>query len=291
MNENRWLVVGAGGQLGTHFVNKLSEQGLEHLALKRSNLDVTDFAAVTIQCASYRPTHIVNCSAWVDVEAAESHKAETFALNATALGNFVEYAKAADALIINFSTDYVFNGEKITPYLPTDSVDPLNVYGRSKVAGEELLHAALPDNAVTFRTSWLMGRSAANFVYRMGERALLNEPVQVVNDQVGVPTSCGELSTVLISTLQDRRIIGIRHLTNSGQASRYEWAKEIYSLLGSDPLLVSGVSSDLAPTKAKRPHFSVLSNGENESLGLSTMSPWQDALAVSSAIADLRSRR
>ena len=290
MSEYRWLVTGAGGQLGSQFSEALHSGGHNYIALTRSELDITDSTSVTLALEKFQPTHIVNCAAWVDVEGAEDKEPATFALNAFALKNFVEYAKMADALVVNFSTDYVFNGEKVSPYLPSDTVDPLNVYGRSKAAGEELLHDALPQNAVTFRTSWLMGTSASNFIYRMGERALFGDAVNVVDDQCGVPTSCRELSETIISALQKGRITGIRHLTNSGQATRYEWAREIYSLLGADPKLVTAVSSAELPTKAKRPQYSVLSNSENELLGLEKLLPWQEALAISPAISELRSR-
>ena len=290
MSSKRWLVVGAGGQLGSRFVEVLTAKGEHYLALTRSQLDVTGSQAVSRALDDFQPTHIVNCSAWIDVEAAEDKRAEAFALNADALGNFFPYAERADALFINFSTDYVFDGEKRSPYLPTDEVNPINVYGASKVAGEELLHSAIPQNALTIRTSWLMGSTPANFVYRMGLRALQELSTEVVNDQIGIPTSSGELASTLIAAIKQRRITGIRHIANTGIASRYEWAQEIYRLLGKDLTLVIPGTSEAIQTKAKRPKYSVLDTSENPALGIPPLSDWREALAQSYAINDLLGR-
>lgn len=291
MRSDKWLVVGAHGQLGKYFTETLTAFGANSLSLGRAELDITNPDAVDRVLRDFRPTQIINCAAWVDVEAAEENVDDTFALNSDALANFVDFTKNTDALLVNFSTDYVFDGGNRSPYLPTDQVNPINVYGRSKVAGERLLQEKLPDNSLTVRTSWLIADSPKNFVSRVASKALAGETFGAAVDQTGTPTSCAELATVLVETLAKQRLTGTHHITNTGETTRAGWAEEIYRILGVNPELVRPATSETLPMKARRPLYAVLDSSENESIGIPTLSPWQSALAESTVIAKFKAHR
>jgi dTDP-4-dehydrorhamnose reductase len=262
----RWLVTGAGGQLGSHLVSLLGESavGVDHAAL-----DITSLPAVRACVADVRPDVVVNAAGWTGVDAAETSADAAFLVNATAVGHL---AAVAGPRLIQVSTDYVFAGDADRPYSTSDVPAPRTVYGRSKLAGEQAASAA---GATVVRTAWVYGGPGPNFVDTMMRLAHSQPAVDVVTDQVGSPTWVRDLAAGLIA-LGPRG--GLFHFVNGGQASWYDLARATFALAGFDPERVRPVPTSAVPRPAPRPSWSVLSTSSWTAAGLPAPRPWQDAL-------------
>jgi dTDP-4-dehydrorhamnose reductase len=249
------LVTGAGGMLGTDVARAAAFVNHEVVALTRADLDVLDEDAVRRTIADERPGAVVNCSAWTDVDGAETAEAEATELNGTVAGIIAAAAADVGAAVVYPSTDYVFEGTSRHPYLESDPVSPQTAYGRSKLAGERATAAANAKHFIV-RTAWLFGASGRNFVetmLRLGED--LGEVV-VVRDQVGSPTYCGHLADGIVRLL-DGESYGVHHIAGSGECSWYEFAVEIFRQTGSETRVLS-CTTDEMPRPARRPPYSVL---------------------------------
>ncbi|MEA2480651.1 MAG: dTDP-4-dehydrorhamnose reductase [Thermoleophilaceae bacterium] len=241
--------------LGRDVARAAASVNHEVVALSRADLDVLDARAVEAVMAAERPDAVVNCSAWTDVDGAESAEAEATRLNGEAAGILAEAAQAVDATVVYPSTDYVFDGTKRGPYIESDAPSPQTAYGRSKLAGERATAAAGPRHFVV-RTSWLFGAGGSNFVetmLRLGDD--LGEVV-VVRDQVGCPTYTSHLAEGVVRLL-DTGLHGTHHLAGGGECSWYEFAVEIFRMAGSETRVLS-CTTDEFPRPARRPAYSVL---------------------------------
>jgi len=260
MAMKKILIVGMGGQLG--FELKRSCPGDCCLvAPTEAELDITDRAAVISCITAEMPAVIINCAAYTAVDKAESDADKAFAVNHTGPQYLAEAAKAVDALLVHISTDFVFSGNQGRPYRPDDQPDPLSVYGRSKLAGEQAVLAS-GARASIIRTAWLYSAHGNNFVKTMlrlmGERDSLG----VVADQTGTPTWAASLAE-LIWRLIDKNAAGIFHWSDAGTASWYDFAVAIYeeaTSLGllNRPVQIKPITTANYPTPAARPAFSVL---------------------------------
>ena len=244
----------------------------------RAALDITDVPAVH---AALQPgTRLVlNAAADTRVDAAETDPHHN-KVNHIAVGLLAARCSEIGALLVHVSTDYVFSGKSIRPYREDDPVDPLNAYGRGKLAGERRAFEE-GDEVLVVRTSWVFGTGGVNFVDTILKRVEAGgRELSVVDDQVGRPTYAGDLAAA-IRSLVDRRVTGIVHFANSGDATWYELAREAFRLTGkSDDVLLKAVSSDDFVRPARRPRRSILDISLYERLTKESPRRWQDALAA-----------
>ena len=276
-----WLVVGANGQLGRSMTALLEKCAIDYVAVDRLQLDITDSVAVEKVIENLQPTVVLNAAAWTAVDDAEGHEADALRVNAQGPANLARSSAQIGARLIHISTDYVFDGQANNPYTVNSPIEPMNAYGRTKLAGEKAVLESGDRNNCVVRTAWLYSAHGKNFAKTMAVRALSGEPVRVVNDQLGQPTSAHDLAQLIWSISQLEKMPSIAHGTNSGQATWFQFAQEIYSQLGADPALVSPVDTSAFPTVAKRPAYSVLDHSDFPAWGLQPMQNWQVGLSDS----------
>ncbi|WP_037678331.1 dTDP-4-dehydrorhamnose reductase [Streptomyces griseus] len=282
--EGRWLIAGAGGRLGREVHTQLTAQGTECVPLGRDRLDVTDARAVDETLRHWRPDIVVNCAAWTDVDAAESHEEEARRVNADGARHLARSCAAQGARLLHVSTDYVFPGALAdfgTPYSEDTPTAPGTAYGRTKRAGERAVLRELPDAATVVRTAWLYGRDLDGFVGAMARAARCDGTVDVVRDQYGQPSNAVDVAARLIALadLPARAVSGVFHATNAGSASRYELAREVFRLRGADPDRVRPTDGSRMQRPARRPYWSVLGHRRWTEAGLSAPRDWRTALA------------
>ncbi|UOE44479.1 dTDP-4-dehydrorhamnose reductase [Agromyces larvae] len=270
----RWLITGASGMLGRDLQAALAGQDVT--ALGRAELDVTDAAAVRAAVAGHDV--IVNCAAYTKVDDAETHEAEAYAVNATGTGLLAAAAAEAGAKFVTVSTDYVFDGHATEPYAEDRPRDPINAYGRTKAAGEELALAAHPDGAYVVRTAWLYGEHGPNFAATMLKLAATKDSWSVVDDQVGQPTWTADLAAQIIALVDADAPAGVYHGTNGGQTSWFGFARAVLEAAGLDPERITPTDSSSFVRPAPRPAYSVLGHDAWASAGLAPMRDWRDAL-------------
>ncbi len=305
-NAPELLILGSGGMLGTALQEIAGRRGLASQAYSRPELDITDRAAVRRTVADFA-AHVerraalgvvMNAAAYTDVEKAEDDPERASLVNEVAAGWLAAVSLTAGLRLVHVSTDFVFDGAKTGPYNESDEPRPLNIYGASKLAGEKAVFSAYP-GALVVRTSWTYGPGGTNFplkILNLARSAMASsgrlwgdtEPghkptpptLQVVTDEVGSPTYSNDLAEGLVALLS-AGATGLYHLAGSGSCSRYELAVETLRLAGfeiSEDLTVEPVGSETFPTKAIRPHNSVLDCTKAAGLGVRLPS-WQDGLA------------
>jgi dTDP-4-dehydrorhamnose reductase len=270
----RLLVTGAGGMLGRAVVDAATRLGHEVRAVTRAELDITDAEATRLALVCARPDAVVNCAAYTDVDGAESDWQAAEAVNARGAGNVAVAAEEVGALIVHVSTDYVFDGSKREPWLESDPVAPLGVYGETKLAGELAVAAANPAHAIV-RTAWLFGAGGRNFVDTMLALGAQRDEISVVTDQVGCPTWTGHLAGVLVELSERPKETGIHHIAADGSCSWNEFALEIFERAGVDCRVLPATSAQFV-RPAARPAYSVLGSERRRPLMLPR---WQDGLA------------
>ncbi|MDA8066304.1 MAG: dTDP-4-dehydrorhamnose reductase [Thermaerobacter sp.] len=272
----RILVTGAGGQLGTQLARRLASV---HQVAQRSHaqLDVADLAAVRDTLRRERPQVVLHCAAMTNVDRCEEEPEAAFRVNALGSRNVAAAAQELGALLVYVSTDYVFNGEKGAPYTEFDPVDPVNVYGHSKLAGEEFVRELCPRHLIV-RTAWLYsGRGKSDFVHTVRSLLEQGQPIRMVDDQRGSPTWVPDLTAALEQLLQ-REAAGLYHLAGGGACSRFEFARTIARLSGHDPEGIRPVPTSAFPRPARRPRDSSLDGLVLRLEGQSGLRPWPEAL-------------
>jgi dTDP-4-dehydrorhamnose reductase len=270
----RLLVTGSRGQLGRALQHAAPKHGHEFFGYDLPELDITDPAGVQAAVAGVRPDAVINCAAFTAVDAAEKQEAAALAVNGTGVTNVARAAEAAGALLLQLSTDYVFDGKADRPYREGDPAKPISAYGRTKLAGERA--AELARRHLILRTAWLFG-DGANFV--AGIRRQIDagaKTLRVVSDQRGCPTYTVDLADTLLRLLTTSAQ-GVIHVVNAGNATWFEFAQEIVRQLGSDVEVVPISTADGA-RQASRPASSVLDTSELRRILGSELAPWQDAL-------------
>ena len=276
----RWLITGAGGQLATHALEQLTASGDDVVALSSGALDITDAAAVRAAVAEHHPDVLLNAAAYTAVDAAEEHEDIAERVNVVGPRLLAEaLAELGNGRLLHVSTDYVFDGTAGHPYEPDDPTGPQSAYGRTKLAGEHAVRAALPDRSHVVRTAWIYGGPGANFVDTMLKFERERDTLDVVADQIGCPTYVGDLAAGLIALGRLDLPGGTLHFVNGGQASWFDLAREVFRLSGADPERVRPTDSAAFVRPAKRPAWSVLSTAAWVAAGLPEPRPWQDALA------------
>ncbi len=255
----RYLVTGKDGQLAKAFIKRLSENSADYTALGRTALNVTDEASVVEACDSYRPDVIINCTAYNNVDGAETTSGEAQSVNTLGPRLLAQASKRHKALLVHFGTDYVFDGAKQDGlYVESDAVNPINEYGKSKLGGEEAI-AKETDNFLIFRLSWVFGEGRQNFIYKLLEWSKNNDYLKIVCDEFSVPTYTYTIADITMRAVE-ARLTGLYHLTNTGFCSRYEWANLVFKRLGITKF-IRPVTSEAFDLPAKRPLFSPMDNG------------------------------
>jgi dTDP-4-dehydrorhamnose reductase len=272
--KNRQVVVlGARGMLGTDLVAILAQKGFKAHALDLPDFDITDPRQLEEAVAAGNT--IVNCAAYTNVEKAESEPDLAYKVNAEAVGRLGRFAKAAGVYVLHISTDFVFDGRSQKPYVETDLTNPINSYGRTKLAGEQLL-AQSGCRFCIVRLEWTYGLAGTNFVKKLTERAKSRQLLKVVHDQVGSPTATTEAAEAICKLLPNPPE-GVFHFAAAGFISRYEMARFIFDKLGMTVDLTPCKSSDF-PTAAVRPLNSRFNCSKIEALLGEPIKPWQGPL-------------
>ena len=262
MSKPLIVVTGKNGQLGSELqlLAPLFVAAYDFLFVDRSQLDLSSNDSIDNFFAAHTPSVVINCAAYTAVDKAETDREAAFQINGTAVGKLAAHAAAVNALFITVSTDYVFNGNGTSPYLPSDPTDPINYYGESKAVGEQLALVNNP-SSIIIRTSWVYSRFGNNFVKTMmrlmGERPSLH----VVGDQIGAPTYAADLAAAIMHMVAQKvagnQHSGIYHYSNSGNISWYDFAVAIAKLIHSN-CAVTKIGSEAFPTPAKRPRYSLM---------------------------------
>ncbi|HUV30377.1 MAG TPA: dTDP-4-dehydrorhamnose reductase [Acidobacteriota bacterium] len=278
------LVTGSKGQLGRDLVRLLSPAG-EVIGVDLGDVDVCDRGGIISLVESVRPDVVLHAAACTDVDACETNRDLAFAVNQEGTRNVALACRETGAELVYYSTDYVFDGEKGSPYTEDDTPNPLNVYGRSKLAGEEAVRETL-DRFAILRVAWMYGRYGKNFVKTMlelggrqrttAERGGEPEPLRVVDDQMGNPTWTEEVVRQTREVVR-HRLTGIFHATAEGEVSWYQLAVDVFSLLRQPVQVIPSTTAEY-PRPAVRPKRSSLENARLKAAGLNVMRHYRIAL-------------
>jgi dTDP-4-dehydrorhamnose reductase len=270
------VLLGASGLLGSEFLARARLCDWTLHAPTRGQVDLTDERSLSAFFLHISPTWIVNCAAYTNVDKAESDPDAAFAANALGPFSLARLANWRGARVLHLSTDFVFDGTKSEPYSEDDATNPVSIYGKSKLLGEQSLLSECPV-AIVVRTSWLFGAGGDCFPRKIIRAAKEGGPLRVVNDQIGSPTYAKDLAIALENIIRADAHPGIYHVVNSGQATWYEFARQTLSACRLDAD-IRPISTAEWPTPAKRPSYSVLSTRKYESLGFPPLPDWRDAV-------------
>jgi dTDP-4-dehydrorhamnose reductase len=272
-------ITGSDGQLGKSLNDAFLGTPHKITLLNRTSLDITNSESTLKAISSLKPDWIINCAAYTNVDQAEIEQDLCSAVNTKGVENLIVAASKTKSKFIQISTDYVFDGSQITPWQENDKRNPISYYGKTKADAESLILENYSAQSAIIRTSWLYSKYGKNFVKTMvnvGENGA--SELNVVSDQIGQPTSCVDLSYLILDVI-DADLAGlILHGTNSGSASWHEFAKSIFKLSGFDSKRVRPILSKDYPQKASRPKNSVLGHGLFKEVGLKPMRNWYVAL-------------
>lgn len=281
MAKIKVLITGAHGQLGREVFREFEKRkpGIAE-AVGHDTLDITDARAVDAFLKDGDYTHVINCAAFTAVDRAEDDKLECAKVNIDGITNIARHADELNLKIIHISTDYVFDGNASVPYDESAVPRPKSVYGTTKRKGETAL-LGLDPSAIIIRTGWLYSSQGRNFVHAILKKALDKQSISVVCDQIGTPTYAADLAAAIVDiTLNDKWIPGIYHYSNEGVASWYDFAIAILESAGlyEQAAKIAPVPSSDYPTRAERPHYSVLDKQRIKATFGITIPHWQTSL-------------
>jgi dTDP-4-dehydrorhamnose reductase len=279
MSDHRWLITGGSGQLAREVTKQLDNLGENFQSFSSDEMDICNVNQTLKLFSRFRPTIVVNCAAWTNVDNAERHEAEAFSVNAQGARNVALACRNTDAKLIHISTDYVFSGADRTPYSENQQTDPTTTYGRSKLLGEQNVREILPDASWILRTAWLYSSHGKNFVKTILRKEREVEFLRVVDDQLGQPTWAKDVAFRIVEVALQSPIPGIYHVTNSGETSWFQFSKKIFELIGKDPQRIIPIKSSENPQNTRRPSYSVLGNEGWALTNLRPLRDWQEALA------------
>jgi dTDP-4-dehydrorhamnose reductase len=272
------LIIGNNGQLGHDLAACARTAGHSVEGIDVPDIDFTDPPKTLAALSLFDPQTIINCSAFTAVDACESNQELAFTVNRDGVALLARFAKERGVPLLHFSTDYVFDGTKATPYVESDRPNPQSVYGKSKLAAEEILRQTW-ERHIILRIAWLYGCHGTNFVktiLKLGhQKAQTGEPLKVVNDQVGTPTFTMDVCRQVLA-LMGTANYGLFHSTNEGACSWYDFARLIVGKYGVACTVVPCTTQEF-PRPAPRPANSVLENERLKKLGLNLMRPWEEA--------------
>jgi dTDP-4-dehydrorhamnose reductase len=271
------LITGSGGQLAKEFIRVFTARGIACSAPPESECDITGEDTMRARLDEESPTVLINCAAYNAVDRAEDEPETAMRVNAESPGMLARVARDAGILFVHYSSDYVFDGTRSTLYTEDDPPAPLNIYGKSKLRGEELVRESGGD-CLIFRTSWVYGEGQQNFLYKLSEWARAKDTLSITTDEVSIPTSTRLIVELTVAAL-DKKLRGLYHLVASGCGSRFDVARE-YTRLKKIPVTIRPCSIDDFDLPARRPKHSAMSNARlARDLGV-TIPDWRDELAL-----------
>jgi len=274
----KWAITGGSGQLARSLVDLLDQENLPYRAWGHSELDITDISCIS-KIEEYSPDLLVNCAAWTNVEGAEETPQGANMVNKIGAENMALAANSLGIPLIHISTDYVFSGAGSQPWSLESKTEPRSAYGISKLLGEEVVKSQVDLRYYILRTGWLYGPHGKNFAKTILKKVLsTDDSINVVNDQAGQPTSTKSLVNQILKIANSNAPIGIYHATNSGEATWWDFARELVILLGEDVERIVSISSEDFPSKVSRPKYSVLDHSMWSNVGIEEMQDWRIAL-------------
>ncbi|MHA6760611.1 dTDP-4-dehydrorhamnose reductase [Streptacidiphilus sp. PAMC 29251] len=279
--HSSWLVAGAGGMLGQDLLAVLAAvPGARVTGATRNDLDITDPEAVLAAVADH--DIVVNAAGWTDVDGAETQEATARAVNADGVANLAAACAARGAVLLQVSSDYVFDGSATMPYPEQAGTGPLNAYGRTKLLGERAVIELLPELGYVVRTAWLYGEHGHNFVATMLKLAAQRPTIDVVQDQRGQPTwsyqLAGQLAALGLAAVDGRAPAGIYHGTGAGATTWFGLARAVFGLSGLDPERIRPTTSTAYVRPANRPRYGVLGHDGWARAGLEPLPDWRSGL-------------
>ena len=287
----RILVTGKNGQLGRSIErvvceeNNNSQNANDFVFVDREELDLSKENSVNNYFDNNKFDIIINCAAYTAVDKAEEEHELANKVNHLAVQQLAEISNKHKTKLIHISTDYVFDGESDKPYTETDETNPINVYGKTKLAGEQSIQKAMPTNAVIIRTSWVYSEFGNNFVKTMLRLGKERDWLNVVSDQIGSPTYAKDLASTILKIIQNKSFTGVSqatqiyHYSNEGEISWYEFAKEIFKLAGIS-CSVSPRTTEQYSTPAKRPKNTLMNKNKIVKEFNILRSTWKDSLEL-----------
>jgi len=268
------LIIASKGMLAFDLISQLKNQGIEPICFAKDEIDITIENQIIEKISSIKPEIIINCAAYTNVDLAESNIEKAYEVNAEGVKNLALLCKKIDIPLVHISTDYIFDGRKNSPYLETDKTNPLNIYGKSKLKGEEYITQML-DKYYIVRTSWLYGKNGKNFVETIIKLGLENNEVKVVDDQMGSPTWTVDLSKAILFIIENAPY-GTYQVTNSNTCTWRDFAEYIFKIKNINTKILP-VTTDDFPRPALRPRYSVMSNKKVNELSF-FMPTWQESV-------------
>ena len=272
----KFLVAGSGGQLAQEFQRVLPTAGHDVAAPPEESFNIADAASVRDMLNARRPDIVLNCAAYNNVDRAEIDDYDTaYRVNTLGPKYLALACRETGALLVHYSTDYVFDGRKEGIYTEDDLPNPINRYGETKREGE-LFVSNEAGPYLLFRLSWVFGEGKQNFLYKLAQWAMKNPVLKIVSDQVSVPTYTEDIVRATLTAIE-KDVRGLFHLTNGNYAARYEVARYFLEKIGANNLVLP-VSTDLFPSPARRPYFSVMTSAKlSAELGYK-IPDWKDAV-------------
>jgi len=276
-------IIGVDGQLGTDINSFFRQKGVETEGLVGlKDIDVCDYKLSDGILKKINPDIVINTAAFHDVDRCEDAVMDAFRVNVMGVKNLATICREMDIPLMHFSTDYVFDGEKGSPYIESDCPRPLSTYGISKLAGEHVIQYILDKYYIVrlcglYGHSGCVGKGSTNFVEMVINMAAKEKEIKIVDDQIVTPTSTMDVSMKLFELIEKGKY-GIYHMTNTGSCSWYEFTREAFKLMGITTKLLPTTTGEFV-AKAKRPGYSVLDNLNLRNAGLSDLRNWKEALA------------
>ena len=279
------LVTGANGQLGSSIKSLVEQQKKSYsfVFVTRNQLDLSSPSNIQNYFDTHKFDLIINCAAYTAVDRAENYQEEADMINHIAVKKIAEIAKRNNIKLIHISTDFVFDGLKHKPYFESDACSPLNIYGKTKLEGENAILSIMKFNATIIRTSWLYSEYGNNFVSTIIKLAQKNNNLNIVSDQMGTPTYAKDLGQAILNIIKNEkfnepnRVTEIYHYSNEGECSWYDFAKEVINISGIK-CTISSINSEDYPTAARRPRNTIMSKEKiSNEFGLKIVF-WKDSL-------------
>lgn len=272
------LVIGAGGQLGQCLKVVAASKGINNIAFPAEKVaNILEVETLDSLFEKEKPTFVINCAAYTAVDLAEDQQDLAVAVNEIGAANLANACKKYTATLIHISTDFVFGGHTVKLLTETDIAQPINVYGQTKLAGENAIAAILPNHFI-IRTSWLYSAYANNFVKTMLKFGAERDELNVIADQVGTPTHAIDLANAIFDIISNaQQSYGIYHYSNEGVTSWYDFAQAIFQISETN-VKVNPIPGSVYPTKAKRPSFSVMDKTKIKNTFNLTIPYWRDSL-------------